>query len=133
MTPSAAARPNAEPPANASRATLAWRRSWQSVRFANAPLHLFRGFLGVSMLASFVYAQFQIAGNSQYQRPDWRGVAKAILQRLFDVARTIGCAEAWVLTDGKHFTSVVPSQAGSSLLTQLESAGYLLGNESMKT
>jgi len=27
-----------------------------------------------------------------------RGVASAILQRLLDVARTIGCVEAWVLT-----------------------------------
>jgi aminoglycoside 6'-N-acetyltransferase I len=28
-----------------------------------------------------------------------RGVAGAILQRLFEVARVIGCVEAWVLTD----------------------------------
>ena len=28
-----------------------------------------------------------------------RGVARAILQRLFEVARVIGCVEAWVLTD----------------------------------
>jgi aminoglycoside 6'-N-acetyltransferase I len=28
-----------------------------------------------------------------------RGVASAILQRLLDVARAIGCVEAWVLTD----------------------------------
>ncbi len=28
-----------------------------------------------------------------------RGVARAILQRLLEVARAIGCAEAWVLTD----------------------------------
>ena len=28
-----------------------------------------------------------------------RGVASAILQRLLDVARAIGCSEAWVLTD----------------------------------
>jgi aminoglycoside 6'-N-acetyltransferase I len=28
-----------------------------------------------------------------------RGVARAILQRLLDVARAIGCVEAWVLTD----------------------------------
>lgn len=28
-----------------------------------------------------------------------RGVAKAILQRLLEVAREIGCAEAWVLSD----------------------------------
>ena len=28
-----------------------------------------------------------------------RGVAKAILERLLEVARAIGCVEAWVLTD----------------------------------
>jgi len=28
-----------------------------------------------------------------------RGVARAIVQRLLDVARALGCAEAWVLTD----------------------------------
>jgi len=28
-----------------------------------------------------------------------RGVARAILQRLLEVARAIGCVEAWVLTD----------------------------------
>jgi ribosomal protein S18 acetylase RimI-like enzyme len=28
-----------------------------------------------------------------------RGAAKAIMQRLLEVAREIGCAEAWVLTD----------------------------------
>ena len=28
-----------------------------------------------------------------------RGVARAILQRLLEVARAMGCAEAWVLTD----------------------------------
>jgi ribosomal protein S18 acetylase RimI-like enzyme len=28
-----------------------------------------------------------------------RGVARAIRQRLLDVARAIGCVEAWVLTD----------------------------------
>jgi aminoglycoside 6'-N-acetyltransferase I len=28
-----------------------------------------------------------------------RGVAKAILQRLLDLARAIGCVEAWVLTE----------------------------------
>ena len=28
-----------------------------------------------------------------------QGVARAILQRLLDVARAIGCVEAWVLTD----------------------------------
>jgi GNAT superfamily N-acetyltransferase len=28
-----------------------------------------------------------------------RGLGKAILQKLFDRARTLGCVEAWVLTD----------------------------------
>jgi aminoglycoside 6'-N-acetyltransferase I len=31
-----------------------------------------------------------------------RGIAKAILQRLFEVARTLGCREAWVLTDHEN-------------------------------
>ena len=31
-----------------------------------------------------------------------RGVAKAILQRLFDEARALGCVEAWVLTDREN-------------------------------
>ncbi len=30
------------------------------------------------LLASFVYAQVKVNGNPQYQRPDWRGVAKAL-------------------------------------------------------
>jgi hypothetical protein len=34
--------------------------------------------LGATLLASFVYAQVKIEGNSQYQRPDWRGVAQAL-------------------------------------------------------
>jgi len=36
------------------------------------------GALALVLLASFVYAQIQIDGSSQYQRPDWRGVARAL-------------------------------------------------------
>jgi mannosyltransferase len=36
------------------------------------------GALAVILLAMFVYAQIQIDGGSQYQRPDWRGVARAL-------------------------------------------------------
>jgi len=35
-----------------------------------------------------------------------RGVAKAILQRLLDVARENGCVEAWVLTDRANETAL---------------------------
>ena len=35
-----------------------------------------------------------------------RGVARAILQRLLDVARGIGCVEAWVLTDRTNETAL---------------------------
>jgi mannosyltransferase len=41
------------------------------VRFAG-------GALALILLASFVYAQTVIASSPQYQRPDWRGVAKAL-------------------------------------------------------
>ena len=34
--------------------------------------------LAVVLLASFVYAQVKISDNAQYQRPDWRGVARAL-------------------------------------------------------
>jgi len=34
--------------------------------------------LAVVLLASFVYAQVKISENAQYQRPDWRGVARAL-------------------------------------------------------
>ena len=34
--------------------------------------------LAVVLLASFVYAQARISSHSQYQRPDWRGVARAL-------------------------------------------------------
>jgi hypothetical protein len=34
--------------------------------------------LAVVLLASFVYAQVKISENAQYQRPDWRGVARAV-------------------------------------------------------
>jgi 4-amino-4-deoxy-L-arabinose transferase-like glycosyltransferase len=34
--------------------------------------------LAVVLLGSFVYAQVRITSNAQYQRPDWRGVAKAL-------------------------------------------------------
>jgi mannosyltransferase len=36
------------------------------------------GALAVVLLASFVYAQVQIDGSPQYQRPNWRGVARAL-------------------------------------------------------
>jgi mannosyltransferase len=36
------------------------------------------GALAAVLLASFVYAQIQINDSSQYQRPDWRGVARAL-------------------------------------------------------
>jgi mannosyltransferase len=41
------------------------------VRFAG-------GLLALVLLGSFVFAQVKIGGNSQYQRPDWRGVAAAL-------------------------------------------------------
>jgi mannosyltransferase len=34
--------------------------------------------LAAILLASFVYAQIRISDNYQYQRPDWRGVARAL-------------------------------------------------------
>ena len=34
--------------------------------------------LAVVLLVSFVYAQVKISENAQYQRPDWRGVARAV-------------------------------------------------------
>jgi mannosyltransferase len=34
--------------------------------------------LATFLLASFVYIQVRIDGNAQYQRPDWRGVAKVL-------------------------------------------------------
>jgi len=34
--------------------------------------------LAVVLLGSFVYAQVKITDNAQYQRPDWRGVARAL-------------------------------------------------------
>lgn len=36
------------------------------------------GVLAAVLLASFVYAQVRIQTNAQYQRPDWRGVARAL-------------------------------------------------------
>ena len=52
--------------------------------------------LGVILLASFVYAQVRIDGNSQYQRPDWRGVAQAL--------GTAGVPRAIVAYDGSTAT-----------------------------
>ncbi len=43
----------------------------RSVAYAGAAL-------GVLLLAAFVYAQVRIDTHSQYQRPDWRGVAGAL-------------------------------------------------------
>jgi mannosyltransferase len=34
--------------------------------------------LAIVLLGSFVFAQVKISSNSQYQRPDWRGVARAL-------------------------------------------------------
>ena len=36
--------------------TMVWQRSWMSLRAANPVLHLIRGALGITMLASFVFA-----------------------------------------------------------------------------
>ena len=35
---------------------IAWRRSWTSLRASAPMLHAFRGLLGITMLASFVFA-----------------------------------------------------------------------------
>jgi mannosyltransferase len=52
--------------------------------------------LAVVLLASFVYAQVRIDGNSQYQRPNWRGVAHAL--------GTAGATRAIVAYDGSAAT-----------------------------
>jgi len=36
------------------------------------------GALALVLIASFVYAQIEIDGSPQYQRPDWRGVARSL-------------------------------------------------------
>ena len=44
-----------------------------------------------------------------------RGVGKAILQRLLDLGRELGCAEAWVLTEpGNHAATRLYSTSGGS-------------------
>jgi drug/metabolite transporter (DMT)-like permease len=45
---------------------IAWRRSWQVLRFANVPLHLFRGLLGVAMLVSFIFAVHRLTLAQTY-------------------------------------------------------------------
>jgi mannosyltransferase len=49
------------------------------------------------LLASFVYAQVRISENSQYQRPDWRGVASAL--GLAPVTRAIVADDGSLATD----------------------------------
>jgi hypothetical protein len=50
------------------------------------------------LLASFVYAQVKIDGNSRYQRPNWRGVAQAI-GAASPGARAIVAYDAGLATD----------------------------------
>lgn len=41
-------------------------------------LRIAGGVLAAALLVSFVYAQARIGSHAQYQRPDWRGVARAL-------------------------------------------------------
>ncbi len=46
--------------------TIAWQGNWATLRARNAPLHLFRGVLGVGMLCSFVYAVHRLSMAQTY-------------------------------------------------------------------
>jgi RarD protein len=45
---------------------IAWTGAWQSLQPANLPLHLLRALLGISMLASFVYAVRRLSMAETY-------------------------------------------------------------------
>jgi drug/metabolite transporter (DMT)-like permease len=46
--------------------TIAWQRSWTSLKAARPMLHLMRGALGIGMLASFVYAVHRLTLAQTY-------------------------------------------------------------------
>jgi drug/metabolite transporter (DMT)-like permease len=45
---------------------IAWQRSWETLRLRNPALHLFRAVLGITMLASFVFAVHQLSLAQTY-------------------------------------------------------------------
>jgi drug/metabolite transporter (DMT)-like permease len=45
---------------------ITWQRSWAALRPSNAPLHLFRAALGISMLVSFVFAVHRLSLAQTY-------------------------------------------------------------------
>jgi drug/metabolite transporter (DMT)-like permease len=45
---------------------IAWRRSWTTLRAAGPMLHAFRGLLGITMLASFVFAVHRLTLAQTY-------------------------------------------------------------------
>jgi len=45
---------------------IAWRRSWAALRAAGPVLHVFRGLLGITMLASFVFAVHRLTLAQTY-------------------------------------------------------------------
>lgn len=47
-------------------APIAWQRSWRTLRLNSPGLHLFRGLLGITMLASFVYAVHRLSLAETY-------------------------------------------------------------------
>jgi mannosyltransferase len=76
------------------------------------------GVLAAVLLASFVYIQVHIDGDAQYQRPDWRGVARAL-------GRTPAGGRAIVAYDGQfafdplaiYLPGVAWSQTGTAPAT----------------
>jgi drug/metabolite transporter (DMT)-like permease len=45
---------------------ITWHRTWATLRPSNAPLHLFRGVLGIGMLGSFVFAVHRLTLAQTY-------------------------------------------------------------------
>lgn len=47
-----------------------------------------------------------------------RGIGKALIAALLDVGRTLGCSEAWVLTDRDNARAMRLYEAGGGIATQ---------------